>query len=295
MSVKDETTQTAVILESCEEQLRRVDSARIEELTTFVERLLEKPDFMEDLITNARNQAEIYGRRTDEDEAEKLLRGFLFEEYALQNRPETNSNTDLELFLLSALRNPKIWTKNWDRNKFLNVEEITKLNEFSRNNSSTNAYRAFSNNDALSIKVEVDAATGERVAVVTGVVEAKNHRLRAGSRDLNQMAKAPQQLHDMVTEYRDYIPLICKGLGLGDACPDKIDIWPVSQLSYEILQPEDIQQDYMRVGIPAGFDKCTLSYVPITRAEVGAIADATKTLFIERLKQEELFEDYEDL
>ncbi|RJR26479.1 hypothetical protein C4561_05010 [candidate division WWE3 bacterium] len=262
---------------------------RVGRIMGVVETLLENDFLIDKISEEIVDEQEVWKHRLSRDDVTRRIRGSLFEEYALACRPEEKKQYEnLERFLLWSLRDPHMWFMDWHDTRLLSEEEKTQLEAYlAAYPTSEELETLYRNNDAISVNIKKDETTGKEVAVITGVIEAKNHRVFGKTQDARQMRSSPQILHDTVKRYKEAFPLIVKGLDLQGEIhmPDEIDILPIGQLEYTIVQPDDVEEDYRRKPVSAQFSGCNFEYVPISRNEVAVLAEVLKQHVLDRLPE----------
>lgn len=229
---------------------------------------------VEDIRSDLARPWEAFGT-TDEDEIKRLLairyNGRVFEELALLTLPEEeHAIPQLESFLLEALRDPHMWDidaetlDNLQASGEISFKDV--LNYNVKRPKSEEDFKSLRNNDALRIAMTTDDA-GEPVAVITGVVEAKNHTVGGHQRDYDQMREAPRVLHRMVKKYQDVVPLIVKAYKM-EGVPEHIDIVDLEDFEYVIVSPEDTEQPESLTG----YNNCTFQDIPVRKMESDTLA-----------------------
>ncbi len=273
-----QSRENAEVLQSCRIKLDdlKVPAERSRELVDLLERSLEEDSLLESLAGKVVEERDVWHREIDDETFGRLMRGYIFESIALQSISRAEkSYPELERFLLWSLKDPRIWYLDWEQEGLapLTRGERKQLATYLHVRPDADELHALRNNDAISIDIKTDAETRRTVAVITGVVEAKNHRLLESGRDELQMRTAPDILVDVVTRYKKSFPLLMKGLDLGPGMPDEIAILPADKLSYTIVQPVDLNTATERATIPPAFAHCRFEYVPVTREEVAVLAE----------------------
>ena len=270
---------TERVLESCRVALedQNTPSQQNERLLALLEKSLTEDNLLESLAQMLADERDVWHKHLDEETVGRLLRGHIFEALALESLPqEERPYKELERFLLWSLKDPRIWYVDWEQEGLepLTKAERKQLATYMRVRPDENELHALRNNDAIAIDIKTDPETKRSVAVITGVVEAKNHGLSPAGSDEVQMRTAPDILHDVVMRYKRSFPLLMKGLDIGAGMPDEIDILPPEQLSYTIIQPADLDTEAEHALIPEAFKNCHFEYAPVTRREVVLLAKA---------------------
>ena len=258
---------------------QKISPERSRELLELLERSLVDDNLIETLNEKVLEEHDVWHKIIDDETLGRILRGHIFESVALGSLPDKERKyKELERFLLMSLKDPRIWYTLWRQKDLLPLSEAEKeqLEEYKRIRPSKNELSALRNNDAIAVDIKTNPETKKSVAVITGVVEAKNHRLGERNRDERQMRTALEILYNVIMRYKRSFPLLIKGLDLGPGMPDEIDILPPEKLSYTILQPADLDTDAERALTPTAFSNCHFRYAPITKQEVFILAKVVK-------------------
>jgi len=126
------------------------------------------------------------------------------------------------------------------------------------------------NSDAITVTIKTDPK-GKPVAMITGLVEAKNHQPDIYRQERSQGGKAREALVRVVKRYQKVFPLLVRSLGLSAELPENIDIATANELSYTILLPEGVPPPPSSSRWSRG---CKFEHTPFTRRELTTIADA---------------------
>ena len=281
----DETPEKPInqqILDQCQDRFDALAilSSRKDELTALLTDLLENDNLLETLADTLSERQEVWHEHIDDEKLGKILRGHIFEAVALKSlKQESRPYPELERFLLWSLKDPRLWYVDWEHDgigESLSKEERKHLTTYTHVRPDKDELYALQNNDAIVVELRTDETTNKQVAVITGVVEAKNHQLTAGSPDEKQMKATPEILHDMVMRYKRAFPLLVKGLGFDADMPDAIDILEPDKLTYTIIQPMDLDTPSARASVPPAFKHCQFAYAPVTRDEVFAVGEVLR-------------------
>lgn len=289
--MSDEVVKSSVndrVVEGCKVALeeQQVSSERSEQLLALLEKSLMDDNLIESLTQTVVDERDVWHKTIDEETLGRLLRGHIFESLALESLPqEERQYEELERFLLWSLKDPRIWYVDWEQKGLgsLTKAERKQLQTYLHVRPDEDELHALRNNDAIAVDFKIDPATKKSVALISGVVEAKNHRLSETGRDERQMRTAPEVLHYIVTRYKKSFPLLMKGLDLGSDMPDELDILPLDELSYTIVQPADLNTKAERALTPEVFKKCRFEYAPVKRQEAALFAKAIEPFVLARL------------
>lgn len=269
-----------------------IDFTKIEDISKAAGEALNlamENELVEGLVEHIMEQQDEFHKELDENDIDKILRGHIFEKVAIVTLPERDPEyAALEEFILMTLKNPHFWRMDWENARFLSKEEKDLLYEYANSApTKSEADKRMRQNDAIALQIKKDEETGETVAVITGVVEAKNYKLKssgeAHEHASGQVKNAPTQLVETVNKYKKYFPLIVKGLDLEHVLPSRIDVVPLEQLKYTITQPKDLEG---QTEIPEEFKNCEFIYSPITRDEVFKAAKILKQKVLDDLPEE---------
>lgn len=206
------------------------------------------------------------------EEREKTVRGHVFEQLAIASLPEeSRSHPELEEFILSALKDPRLWSVAFegDLNESFTEEEKGLALEYLTVKPTQDELYAMRNNDAIA--VEIVEGEGGPVALITGVKEAKNYRLGPQGQAAKQAAQAPEKLVEVVRRFKKVFPLLVRYLGLSGELPEQIDIVNVEDLDYTIIQPRGVKLPSQKVRREV-YPNCTFERIPFSQKEVAVIA-----------------------
>jgi len=204
---------------------------------------------------------------------EKVARGMTFEELALAALPrEEHQYPELEEFILGALRNPQLWVAEFfGDTSSLTKEEKELYEKYLKVKPREDELRALRNSDSISVMVKKDMKTGKPVALITGLVEAKNHDVRKEDRAIRQAMEAPQILVRVIERFKEVFPLLVRYLGLSGELPEDLDIVDAASLSYTIIQPSDVRPPSRRIRRKR-FPNCEFRRIPFSKKEASIVA-----------------------
>jgi len=202
----------------------------------------------------------------------RLARGSAFEQLAIASLPkEEHQYPELEKFILDALKDPELWRAAFYNADFLTMEESQLYEKYMEVRPREDELYALRNNDAISVRIKEDEKTGKPVALITGVVEAKNYQLTGGDRAAAQAAQAPEILAGVVGRFKEVFPLLVRYLGLSGELPENIDVVGTEKLSYLIVQPENVKGP--KPGVKEEYyPHCKFQKIPFTKEEAAVIA-----------------------
>jgi hypothetical protein len=286
-----EVNITEQILTDCAAvlQVNEVSEDHITYILNLLEKSIAEENLIEHIADEMISENERYGTKYDETSISNLVRGLTFEAFAISNLPEADRQyKEFENFLLWSLKDPRIWLMDWFDVDKLTKEEKKLLATYERVKPDSDELNSLRNNDAISIRVKTDPESNKRIAVITGVVEAKLHAVKHGTRDEKQMRTAPEILHDTIRRYRLVYPLVVKGLDLtSNEFPDEIDIVDIQELTYEIVHPQNARERYRKNGgVPHAFKNCEFTYLPINVEDINAISSVLTSYVAEMLPSE---------